>query len=105
MLGAFGAHALRARLDARAMENFQTANRYHFLHAIALCLIGLLAERVGDAAVRGAGVAMTLGVAIFSGTVYALALGAPRWLGAVTPIGGVSLIVGWAWLAWAAARG
>jgi uncharacterized membrane protein YgdD (TMEM256/DUF423 family) len=104
MLGAFGAHALEKRLDARAMTLFQTANRYHFLHAVALCIVGLMAESTGHPALRISGWAFSLGVLIFSGTVYALALGAPRILGAVTPLGGLLLIAGWLALALAALR-
>ena len=89
-------------MDERSLELWRTAVLYQGLHAPALGLVGLLAAL----GVRSqlAGWAFAIGTLIFSGTVYALALGAPRWLGAVTPIGGVALIVGWVALALAARR-
>lgn len=106
--GAFGAHALAARLEPRALELWETAARYLMYGALALVLVGLFA-RQGE--VRGApgsdpaGWCLLLGSLIFSGTVAALALGGPRWLGAVTPIGGTLLIAGFLIFAWAALRG
>lgn len=102
VLGAFGAHALEGRLDERGLELWRTAVLYQGLHAPALGLVGLLAAL--GLRVRVAGAAFAVGTLVFSGTVYALALGAPRWLGAITPIGGVCLIVGWAALGLAARR-
>ncbi|MEZ4366175.1 MAG: DUF423 domain-containing protein [Kofleriaceae bacterium] len=102
--GAFGAHALRDRLDARRLEIFETAARYHLVHAVALVVCGVLAARE-LAAAGTAGWILQVGVAIFSGTLYVLALTDARWLGAITPLGGVTMIVGWAYLAWAAWRG
>lgn len=95
-LGAFGAHGLKERLALvpEAAGWWQTATSYLLVHAVA---IGAL--RTGWAGWCWAG-----GAAIFSGTLYALALGAPRWLGAVTPVGGGLLLVGWLALAWRAAR-
>jgi uncharacterized membrane protein YgdD (TMEM256/DUF423 family) len=100
--GAFGAHALRARLDERAMELFQTSVRYQMFHAIALLAAAWASTRWTGASVRVGGWAFVVGVVVFCGTLYALSFGAPRWLGAITPIGGVSFMVGWACLAWAA---
>jgi len=95
-LGAFGAHGLKERLAAipEAAGWWQTATFYLLTHALAV------------GALRGgaAGWLWTIGAAIFSGTLYALALGAPRWLGAVTPLGGSLLIAGWVVLAWRSAR-
>lgn len=95
ILGAFGAHALKERLTPDRLELWDTAVLYLALHALALVAYGLfrtlLVRRSGGAA----GWCFFFGTVIFSGTVHALALGAPRWLGAVTPIGGVLLIVGW----------
>lgn len=92
MLGAFGAHALRDVLDARGSELWHTAVSYHFWHALALVLTVFA---VPGRARRIAMVAFPLGIVVFSGSLYALALGAPRWFGAITPLGGVAFIVGW----------
>jgi len=102
--GAFGAHGLSSRLDETHMRVFETAVRYHLLHAIALVAIGLAgagtdSPRAEATLARGPAALLTTGVVLFSGSLYALALGAPTWLGLVTPFGGLSLIVGWAWLA------
>ncbi|WP_243039735.1 DUF423 domain-containing protein [Dyella sedimenti] len=92
MLGAFGAHALRDVLDARGTELWHTAVSYHFWHALALVLAVSAAP---GRARRVASACFALGIVVFCGTLYALALGAPRWVGAITPVGGVSFIVGW----------
>lgn len=100
--GAFGAHALAARLDARSLALWETAARYLMYGGLALVLVGL-AER-GGLRSGAAGWCLLLGSALFSGTVAALALGGPRWLGAVTPLGGVLLIAGFLLFAWSAIR-
>jgi len=92
ILGAFGAHALRGVLDERGTELWHTAVSYHFWHALALVLAVAAA---GGRARRVAIVAYAVGIVIFCGSLYALALGAPRWFGAITPLGGVAFIVGW----------
>jgi uncharacterized membrane protein YgdD (TMEM256/DUF423 family) len=102
VLGAFGAHGLRARVTPDLLEIYETAVRYHFYHALALVLTGIWADRVGST-VMPPGVIVAawfflVGVAIFSGSLYLLVLTGLRWLGAVTPIGGVALIVGWLFL-------
>ncbi|WP_165071662.1 DUF423 domain-containing protein [Paludisphaera rhizosphaerae] len=103
-MGAFGAHGLKERLDqiGRA-DNFHTAAQYHMYIALALVAVGLLrlTGRSG-AAVRTAGWTFLVGSMIFSGTLYALSLTGIRWLGAITPIGGVLIMIGWAALAVAA---
>ena len=102
--GAFAAHGLRDRLDARALEVFETGARYHMYHALAMIAAGLVAT----AGVRGASAAGWLfqaGIALFSGSLYALALSGVRALGPITPIGGLLFLAGWLWLAWAAWRG
>jgi uncharacterized membrane protein YgdD (TMEM256/DUF423 family) len=98
-LGAFGAHGLRARLDARALEVWETAVRYHLVHAVALLALALSPHA---AQLRTAGWLFAAGIALFSGSLYALALGGPRLLGPVTPLGGLALIAGWLWIARAA---
>jgi uncharacterized membrane protein YgdD (TMEM256/DUF423 family) len=99
--GAFGAHALAARLTPERLATWEIAARYHMYHALALVLIGIASDRL-PASAAVAGWLFVAGIAVFGGTVYALALGAPRWLGAITPIGGVAFIAGWLVLAWAA---
>ncbi|HEX7185257.1 MAG TPA: DUF423 domain-containing protein [Thermoanaerobaculia bacterium] len=102
--GAFGAHALAARLEPRALELWETAARYLMYSALAMVLVGLFGRQGAARGVDGAGWCLLAGSLIFSGTVAALALGGPRWLGAVTPIGGTLLIVGFLIFAWAALR-
>lgn len=95
VLGAFGAHALRTSLDAAALATWHTAVEYQFWHALALLATGLLAQRGGARALRFAAIAFIAGSIVFCATLYALALGAPRWLGAITPLGGAAFIAGW----------
>jgi len=102
VLGAFGAHGLEARLSERSLAIWQTGVQYQFVHALGLLLVAALWDRVHPGWGLAAVIAMTLGVLLFSGSLYALALGAPRWLGAVAPIGGTLFIVGWVALAVAA---
>lgn len=103
-LGAFGAHALRDRLDAYLMGIWEKAVFYHFVHAMGLLVISGL-ERAGVVdRVRAAQGLLVAGIALFSGSLYTLALTGNRWLGAVTPLGGVAFIGAWLLLAWAAAR-
>jgi uncharacterized membrane protein YgdD (TMEM256/DUF423 family) len=106
-MGAFGAHALKERLDEYSQSVYEKAVFYHFIHGIGILLISLLA-RAGVLSVSGAeraGWLMALGIVLFSGSLYALALSGVRILGAVTPFGGVAFIVGWVLLAYEATRG
>lgn len=107
-LGAFGAHGLKSRQPPLSPEQlgwWQTAVSYHMWHALGLLAIGLLlAQQPQMSGAKTAGWLLQAGIVIFSGTLYAMALGAPRWFGAITPIGGVAFIAGWALLAWAALR-
>lgn len=102
--GAFASHALKDRLSDRALEIFETATRYQMYHALALLLVAILLSRAEAAQswLTVAGSAFIIGVAIFSGSLYTLSLSGIKWLGAVTPLGGVALIAGWACLAVAA---
>ena len=102
--GAFGAHALQARLSAEQMEWFELAARYQMVHALALIAAAWAAQQWPSGLTTSAGWLFVAGVLIFCGTLYAMAFGAPRILGAVTPIGGLSLILGWLLLAVAAFR-
>ena len=95
--GAFAAHALKARLEPRALEVFETGARYQMYHALAMILCGLLAA-------AKPGWVFQAGIALFSGSLYALALTDVKALGAVTPFGGLAFLAGWAWLAVSALR-
>ena len=99
-LGAFGAHGLKARASEQALAWWQTGALYHLVHALAIVAVGLLKAQTGRG--DGAGWAFLLGCLLFSGTLYAMALGGPRWLGAVTPLGGLGMLAGWVLLALAA---
>ena len=103
--GAFGAHGLKSRLDADMLAIFETGVRYQMYHAFALLAVAWAASRWSAGAATTAGWCFVAGIVIFSGTLYALALGGPRWLGAITPIGGVAFLAGWLCLAWVAWRG
>ncbi|MDC0714596.1 DUF423 domain-containing protein [Stigmatella sp. ncwal1] len=102
--GAFGAHALKARLSQDLLAIFETGARYHMYHALGLLAVGLLAQSRPSALLSGAGWAMLAGIVLFSGSLYALALSGVRALGAITPLGGVGFLVGWALLALGAWR-
>ncbi len=102
--GAFGAHALAERLDARSLELWETAARYLMFGGLGSVLVGIAAVQWPRAGFLYAGLSLLMGAVVFSGTVGAIALGAPRWLGAVTPIGGVLMIAGFLLLAWTALR-
>jgi uncharacterized membrane protein YgdD (TMEM256/DUF423 family) len=97
--GALGAHGLRERLDPAALEWWRTAAHYAQVHAVVLVAIGLATPGRRGALLRVAALAFAVGIALFSGTLVAMALGGPRTLGAVTPLGGLGLLVGWAALA------
>jgi uncharacterized membrane protein YgdD (TMEM256/DUF423 family) len=97
LLGAFGAHALRGVLDGRGTELWHTAVNYHVWHALALVVTAALGRgRSGRVALLAFGA----GIVLFSGSLYALALGAPRWVGIITPFGGLAFVVGWLALGW-----
>jgi uncharacterized membrane protein YgdD (TMEM256/DUF423 family) len=102
--GAFGAHGLRGRLEPDMLAVFETAARYHMYRAVALLFVGWAATRwpTGQAAL--AGWLFVAGIVLFSGSLYVLALSGMRWLGAVTPFGGLCFLAGWVVLAWTAWR-
>lgn len=100
MLGAFGAHALKARLSPELLAVYQTAFQYHFYHALGLLVIGLLALWApSNPLLKYSGGAMLAGIALFSGSLYLLSVTGMRALGAITPVGGLCFIVGWLLLA------
>lgn len=104
-MGAFGAHGLKARLSPEALAWWKTGAEYHLVHALALVAVGLAGllapARVRPRALTVAGTAILLGVVVFAGSLYAMALSDLRWLGAVTPFGGTAFIVGWVAFGWA----
>ena len=102
--GAFGAHALRARLATGDLLVFETGARYQMYHGLALIAAGWIAERWPGPLASAAGWCFVAGVVLFSGSLYALTLSGVRALGAITPIGGVCFLAGWACLAMAAVR-
>jgi len=105
MIGAFGAHALQSTLETQGrVDTFETAVKYQFYHTLALLAIGLLMFRVQDKLLDYAALSMMGGILIFSGSLYILCLSGLRWLGAVTPVGGLLFIVGWVLLAIAIAK-
>lgn len=102
--GAFGAHALKARLSPEALAVWETAARYQTVHALALFAVAQAAAAWRSRLVEVAGWAFVVGTVLFSGSLYALALSGVRGLGAVTPLGGVAFLAGWGCLAAAAVR-
>lgn len=95
--GAFGAHGIKNMVDAQQLEWWHTATLYLLIHALGLLLVGVLIRF--NIAVQTTAWLLQIGVIIFAGSLFAMALGAPRWFGAITPIGGVLMIAGWIWLA------
>ncbi|MEC4984162.1 MAG: DUF423 domain-containing protein [Oscillatoria sp. PMC 1068.18] len=102
--GAFASHALRERISANALEIFETGAKYQMYHALALLFVALLLSRaeLSQTYLSVAGYAFIAGILIFSGSLYALSLSGVRWLGAITPLGGVAFLIGWGCLAIAA---
>jgi len=103
--GAFGAHGLRKSLPPDLLATFETGARYQMYHALALIAAAWAAERWPGPAAAWAGWLFMAGTAVFSGSLYLLALTGARWLGAATPLGGLAFLAGWLALAWAAVRG
>jgi uncharacterized membrane protein YgdD (TMEM256/DUF423 family) len=104
-LGAFGAHALRSKLSPDMLNVYQTGVQYHMIHSIGLILIALLADKLGNSSlVNVSGWALFIGIVLFSGSLYALSLSGIKVLGAITPLGGVSFLLGWILLSIAAMK-
>ena len=104
-LGAFGAHALKQRLSTDMLAVWRTGVEYHFYHALALILLGLIARQTPSTTLNASGACFALGVLIFSGSLYALALSDIRILGAITPLGGLLFLTGWILLGYAVLKG
>ena len=107
LLGAFGAHSLKNHLTQQKLDVFQTAAQYQFFHSLALVLVGILALQAGEQdrkKINRAGKFFTAGILLFSGSLYILAFDGPRFFGPITPIGGLSLIIGWFLLAFSISK-
>ena len=105
MLGAFGAHGLKNKLTEEMLKVWQTGVEYHFHHTFALLAVGLLALKFQSGLLSASGWSFLVGIAIFSGSLYALSLSGVKILGATTPIGGLMFIAGWFLLAAAVIKG
>ncbi len=104
-LGAFGAHGLKARLTPDLLAIWQTAAQYHFYHSLGLLLVGFAFFHLPDGALlRASGWLMVVGIALFSGSLYVLAITGEKWLGAVAPVGGTAFLLAWGAFAWAVFR-
>lgn len=104
--GAFGAHGLKNRLSQEMLTIFETGIQYHFYHAIGLLIVGLIAHYLPDSPMlEWAGWLMIFGILIFSGSLYILSISGIRWLGAITPIGGLCFIASWIFIALAVWKG
>lgn len=105
-IGAFGAHGLEPRLSERMMKNYQTGVQYHMIHGIGLLIVGIVALKLTSSSMlNGAGWSFLIGIILFSGSLYTMALTGITKLGAITPIGGLAFIVGWVLLGVAVVRG
>lgn len=105
ILGAFGAHALQSLLSPQRLASYQTGVSYHLLHSLGLVALGLVAQLTAETAqLRWSARLMLAGIVLFSGSIYLMAAGAPRTLGMVAPLGGLSFMAAWGLLAWHALR-
>jgi uncharacterized membrane protein YgdD (TMEM256/DUF423 family) len=104
-LGAFGAHALKSRVSEDLLTVFETGVRYQMYHALALLAVGWAAGRWPGSLINASGWLFTIGIVVFCGSLYLMTFSGARWLGAVTPVGGLCFILGWIALASAALRG
>ena len=103
-LGAFGAHALKNRLTPDMLDIFEVGVRYHMYHALGLLAVAWATSRWPESNVTAAGWAFIVGIIIFSGSLYILSMTGMRWVGAVTPLGGLAFLIGWAILVWSVGR-
>jgi uncharacterized membrane protein YgdD (TMEM256/DUF423 family) len=105
ILGAFGAHALQSLLSPQRLASYHTGVDYHLLHSLGLVALGLVAQLTAETAqLRWSARLMLAGIVLFSGSIYLMAAGAPRTLGIVAPLGGLSFMAAWGLLAWHALR-
>lgn len=98
VLGAFGSHALKSKMSPHYIEVYKTAVTYHLIHALALFVVAWLITQTSDLRVEYAGLCFLVGIVLFSGSLYALSITEFKWLGMITPLGGVAFLAGWALL-------
>ena len=103
-LGAFGAHSLKTKLSADMLNIFEIGVRYQMYHALGLIAVAWATTRWPEANLNAAGWAFIVGIVVFSGSLYLLSITDVRWLGAITPIGGLAFLIGWAILVWSVGR-
>jgi len=94
-IGAFGAHGLKTQISTEMLQVYKTGVEYHFYHALGLLFIGVLAISIPSAYIKWSAICLTAGVVLFSGSLYVLAITGITWIGAITPLGGLSFIAGW----------
>jgi len=94
-LGAFGSHALKDKLSDHYLDVYKTAVLYHFIHALGLFVVAWISTLVNDPKVTWAGICLFVGIILFSGSLYVLSITGIKWLGAITPLGGIAFILGW----------
>jgi uncharacterized membrane protein YgdD (TMEM256/DUF423 family) len=104
VLGAFGAHGLKKKLSPEMLDIFQTGVQYHMYHAIGLILVGMLAQWLSPSTLGWAGWTFMIGIVFFSGSLYVLSISGIKWLGAITPLGGLAFLLGWLFIIIAAIR-
>ena len=104
-LGAFGAHSLKNILDEYGKSIYEKAVLYQMFHAIALFLVGVLCHLFKETSFSLAGWGFLIGILLFSGSLYVMAITGIRWLGVITPVGGVAFLFGWFWLMWSLVKG
>ncbi|MCX0333072.1 DUF423 domain-containing protein [Acinetobacter radioresistens] len=100
MVGAFGAHGLKTRASEAQLAWWHTATEYFFYHALGLLILGVISKTLPQLPIKGSFLLIQFGIFLFCGSLYIMALGLPRGLGAITPIGGALMIAGWLLLAW-----
>lgn len=104
-VGAFGAHGLKAHLSEAMLQTFKTGVEYHFYHALGLLLIGVISVSIPSNLLNWSAIFLFAGIILFSGSLYVLAITGIKWLGAITPFGGISFIAGWVLLFFAVFKG
>ena len=104
-LGAFGAHSLKNTLDDYGRSIYEKAVLYQMFHTVALLAVGVMQHFNKETSFSGAGWGFVVGIFLFSGSLYVMAVTGTKWLGALTPVGGVAFLFGWFWLVWTFAKG
>ena len=94
-LGAFGAHGLKSQLSESMLQTYKTGVDYHFYHALGLLLVGVMAITMPSTLLKWSAICLCAGIVLFSGSLYVLSISGIKWLGAITPLGGLSFIAGW----------